>query len=288
MGLISRVSSRTYRRNTTTMSEAEEEKAAELEVLESIYEENYNISSSGKTFSVLLKAEEDDDEHADRQKEKFGVESLGNFALRIKFNHPENYPDEALNYNLEHVDEDGDEIQLDEGESRPEWIAELGPLIDEQIEENLGMQQAFIVTSFIQDFLTDTCNELNGKRQERIYELQEEADNAHIKKLVGTPVTLETFTQWQIKFQLEMKQIYEAKVTEQEKAQAGRMTGKSLFANKLVNEDEPEFDEEFLDEPGEKITVDEALFGEDDLEDLDDLDLSDEDDSEEESDEDMR
>merc|ERR1712226_1267920 len=141
MGLISRVSSRTYRRNTTTMSEAEEEKAAELEVLESIYEENYNISSSGKTFSVLLKAEEDDDEHADRQKEKFGVESLGNFALRIKFNHPENYPDEALKYNLEHVDEDGDEIQLDEGESRPE-----------PIEENLGMQQAFIVTSFIQDF----------------------------------------------------------------------------------------------------------------------------------------
>ena len=65
------------------------------------------------------------------------------------------------------------------------------------------------------------------------------------------------------------------------------MTGKTLFANKLVNEDEPDFDEtEFLDEPGEKVTVDEALFGDDDLEDLDDLDLSDED--SEESDEDMR
>ena len=205
------------------MTDYAEEKSAELEILESIYSETYHISKSGKTFSVILRAEEDEDDHEARQIEKFGVPSCGIFSLKILFSHPEKYPDEPLIFNLENVDEDGDLIARDADEPEPEWLSNLSPLIQEQIDENLGEQQAFIVTSFVQEYLTDTCEELNKIRRDRIYELEEEAENAHTKKLIGTPVTLETFTQWQIKFQLEMKELFDKKQSELEKAQAGRI-----------------------------------------------------------------
>ena len=67
-------------------------------------------------------------------------------------------------------------------------------------------------------------------------------------------------------------------------------TGKSLFANKLAKDDiDINFEGEFLDEPGDKITVDEALFDGEDLEDMEDLEISDdEDESSSGDDEDLR
>lgn len=271
------------------MTDYAEEKSAELEILESIYSENYSISDSGKTFSVFLKAEEDEDDHEARKKEEFGVAPLGNFCTVITFSHPAKYPDEAINFEIHDADQSGTLIKdirnrdSSQAYSQPTWLRELIPQIEEQIEENLEMQQAFIVTSFVQEYLTEKCESLNEARKERIEELKEEAENAHTKKLIGTPVTLETFTRWQINFQTEMEKIFAEKQSQRERDQQGRMTGKTLFANKLAKtEDDIDLSGINLDGEGggtlaEKITVDEALFEEDfDLEDLDDLDLTDE------------
>lgn len=273
------------------MTDYAEEKASELEVLESIYDENYSISASGLTFSVILVADEDEDDHEERQKEQFGQASLGNFALRINFQHPETYPDEAITYSLERLDED---LEVTDDCSRkdelPDWLRDLYPLIDEQIEENLGMQHAFTVSSCIQDYLTEKCEELNVARKAEIDRLKEEAENAHTKKLIGTPVTLETFTQWQIKFSAEMRKIIAAKQSEEERKQADRLTGKVLFNTKVAkNDDDIDLDDlEEIEEGGEKVQVDEALFDGEDLEDLEDLEITDDEEEEEGEDADMR
>ena len=87
---------------------------------------------------------------------------------------------------------------------------------------------------------------------------------------MGTPVTLETFTEWKIKFQAEMKALMSAKQSKYEADMADRPTGKNIFLQKIGKLEDDGLDVgDFVDEH-EKVEVDENLF-EEDLDGLDDL-----------------
>merc|ERR1711941_58980 len=119
--------------------------------------------------------------------------------------------------------------------------------------------------------LTELCEQLHSEREERIAQLRQEAEDAHTKKLVGTPVTLETFTEWKIKFQAEMKALMSVEQSKFELEMQGRPTGKTIFLNKIGKLEDDGLDVgEFVDD-AEKVEVDENLFDEAELDDLDDL-----------------
>jgi len=262
------------------MSDSDDELAQELECLESIYADKYQFDEVKNTFSVTLQAEEDADDREVRQKVEFGVGCLPNFGLTIVFKHPPNYPEVPIEYTLQHEenivdDEDGEDdkeahITKDKVPD-PFWFDDFHKLIKETCEENLGCIMAFTVCSELQEKLTELCEQLHNERQERIAQLRQEAEDAHTKKLVGTPVTLETFTEWKIKFQAEMRALMSAEQSRFEAEMAGRPTGKTIFKNKMGKLEDDGLDVgEFVDEH-EKVEVDENLFDEADLEDLDGL-----------------
>lgn len=257
------------------MSDSEDECAQELECLESIYEDSYTRDERTKIFKVTLQAEEDDDDREERQKIEFDIPILGNFGVILSFKHPEGYPDTAIEFALEHVvsleyeEEDDDEAHITKEIPDPFWFPDLKAVINDTIQENLESIQAFTVCSDVQDKLTELCNSLNEERRKKINQLKEEAEEAHTKKLIGTPVTLESFTEWKIKFQAEMQRELEKKQSQFERDMVGRATGKSMFQNKLAST-EDELDIGNLVEEKDKVEVDTALF--EDLEDLDELD----------------
>lgn len=257
------------------MSDSDDECAQELECLESIYEDAYTRDERTKIFKVKLQAEEDADDREEREKIEFDVPILGNFGVIISFKHPEGYPETAIEYALEHVDdleydeEEDDEAHIKKEIPDPFWFPQLKEVINATIQENLDSIQAFSVCSEVQDKLTELCNSLNEERKKKINQLKEEAEQAHTKKLIGTPVTLESFTEWKIKFQAEMQRELEKQQTQFERDMVGRATGKTMFQNKLAST-EDELDLGNLVEEKDKIEVDTALF--EDLEDLDELD----------------
>jgi len=262
------------------MSDAsDDELAQELECLESIYADKYSYNPSKKTFSVTLQAEEDEDDRAGRGKVEFGVGLLPNFGLTITFKQPENYPDVPIEYVLEHEENIVEEEEEDEKEAHiqkvkvpdPFWFKDFRKLIDDTCEENLGSIMAFTVCSELQDSLTQLCEDLHEDRQNRIAQLREEAEAARTKQLVGTPVTLESFTAWKIRFQAEMKEQMNAEQARYEREMADRPTGKMIFKNKMGRTEDGEFDLGDLIDASEKVEVDENLFDGDNLDDLDGL-----------------
>ena len=147
---------------------------------------------------------------------------------------------------------------------------------------------AFTITSAVQEKLTEMSEEDHKKRKEKIEQLKQEEEDQKTKKLIGTPVTLETFTQWKIHFQNEMKKLKLEKATKFEASismeinnqssknlnkihfcqffMADRLTGKVQFLNKTAKlEVDVDLPEEMQNM--EQVEVDEALF--DNLEDLD-------------------
>lgn len=255
---------------------SDDERAQELEVLESIYAEKYEYDAKQKQFSVTLQAEEDEDDRETRAKIEFDVAVLPNFGLKIYFSHTEGYPDEGIQYSLEHVgtidedDEDDDEAHISKEKlPDPFWFSDLRSMIDEIIEENLGAVMAFTICTEVQEKITELCETLNKERSDKIAQLREEEEERHTKKLVGTPVTLETFTEWKIKFQLEMKALQSDAQNKLEAELAGRPTGKHIFLNKIGKLEDDDLDVGAFIEEKDRVEVDENLF-DDDLDGLED------------------
>ena len=162
------------------MSDSDDELAQERECLESIYADKYQFDESKNIFSVVLQAEEDDDDRETRQKTEFGVGCLPNFGLSITFKQPPNYPDVPIEYSLDHIENIVDEDEEDEKDAHitkekmpdPFWFADFHKIIKETCEENLGCIMAFTVCSELQEQLTELCEQLHNERQERIAQLQ--------------------------------------------------------------------------------------------------------------------
>merc|ERR1712080_303312 len=177
MGLISRVSSRTYRYHM----DYEEEKSEELEVLESIYAEKFSLARHSETkkvkyFTVEIRAEEDEDEALLARKTQFDTYPLPNFGVEIQFTHPNSYPDEPIIYSLTHIThEDGQDEDILDGKD-PHWFQEVNDLIAETIEENMGMALAFTICSNIQEKINELSESLNQERTDKIQKLKTEEE----------------------------------------------------------------------------------------------------------------
>ncbi|KAM7537036.1 hypothetical protein Aperf_G00000076462 [Anoplocephala perfoliata] len=241
------------------MSSPREEQEGEIEVLQSIYENNFHLLSS-KTmhFEIDLCG------HATDNPETA-------VSCSLYFKYTPKYPGEAPLY----------EIRSPQGIT-DEQTAELITLINEVISRAIGMVMIFDIVSEVQQKLDDYTDQLITRlrdkkaKQAKIKSLAEaEREMEAEKKLCsGTPVTVETFNAWNKAFLAEMaakKEAEEAKAKKtagQGAQQTKRLTGRELF---LRDDQFDESDLNFLaQEGGEIVEVDEKLFV-----DIGDIDLSD-------------
>ncbi|KAL3881422.1 hypothetical protein ACJMK2_027866 [Sinanodonta woodiana] len=167
----------------------------------------------------------------------------------------EKYPDEAP------IVEIRDPENLDDID-----IQTLNDLIQQQIEENLGMAMVFTLISVVQEKLRDMAEDTKRKQEEEKEKKKKLAEELERKRFDGTRVTVENFLAWKAKFDLEIAEIKRAKY--EMDLSNKKLTGKEMF---LRDASMNESDVKFLQEEVDTIEVDESLF-----QDMDDLDLDDE------------
>nr|CAB3265834.1 RWD domain-containing protein 1-like [Phallusia mammillata] len=224
------------------MTDYAEEQQNEIEALESIYPDSFNvISSDPHCFTVCVVSEEAD---------AYGpqIESL---SVTLKFTYTSKYPDAEPLFELADVDGLPDDSD----------VVEISDLISTQIEENLGMVMVFTIVSAVQEYLNDKKDSIITKIIEDKEMKEREEKEAEERKCHGTPVTVANFLAWKTKFDYEMMELEQKKAQSEKKSK--KLTGREIFMQKHIKED----DSELLE--GENVVeVDESLF-----EDLDDLDL---------------
>ncbi|XP_039256056.2 RWD domain-containing protein 1-like [Styela clava] len=223
------------------MTDHEEEQNTEIEALESIYYDSFQvISEKPRSFELTVTVEDAEEDE--------------NIFAKIQFTYTPTYPDEAPIYEL---------IECENLSAEDE--EKIKTIIEKEIEDNLGMVMIFTVVTAIQEFLNDVKDGIKRREQDEKERHERELEAEENKKFHGTPVTVETFLVWKLKFDEEMKELQklEMKMTEKRK-----MTGKELFLS-----DAKLLENEFLEGETEGVTIDESLF-----EDLDDLDFEDSDD----------
>ncbi|KAL7637480.1 UNVERIFIED_CONTAM: hypothetical protein RMT77_012208 [Armadillidium vulgare] len=236
------------------MTDYKEEQSNEIEALDSIYPNEFQILEQEPLhkFKIVVKSE-DYEESTD--------EGIG-AAVDLIFEYTPSYPDEPplLEINpLHNLDDDDIEI--------------LRNRLQEQCSENLGMVMVFTLVSFTLEWLNNKI-ESDKKKQEEEKELKKKAlEELERKKFEGTRVTVESFLAWKRKFIAERFPFLEK---EKDDEKGRKLTGKELF---LKDSTLNESDLNFLGAEGDEVAVDESLFQ--DMEDLDfteDLDLDDDDD----------
>ncbi|XP_023334173.1 RWD domain-containing protein 1 [Eurytemora carolleeae] len=223
-----------------------QEQQEELEAIESIYSEEIDIIGDGPhRFTIPVKTEEYNED-----------EGEGRYVL-LKFTFTPKYPSEAPLVEFEET-ENIDDVHLDE----------LHKHLEEQIEENLGMQMVFTIVSAALEWLCEKNDQIKHDMEEAARKKKEKEEEEERKKLEGTKVTIESFLAWKAEFDRERLEKKGVKVlTGKEK-----LTGRELFMSDTTLNDS---DIKFLAAAGDTaITVDESLF-----EELDDLDIDDDEES---------
>ena len=200
-------------------------------------------------------------------------------VAEVVFSHTPNYPDEPPLMKARSV----------RGLSDAD-IALLQAVLDEQVEENMGMPMIYQLITAAQEWITDKGSSLSAPIFDPEVEekRRREAEEARIAELRrhGTPVTPENFNEWKVKFDAEMAL---AKASMQDTAVVavkGKMSGKAWFLQQEAQHiaiEEPDLEED--EEDGEGSRSDWSgedprdYFGKELLEDGDDFpDVDDEDD----------
>jgi len=222
------------------MTDYEEEQRSEIEALESIYPDEFNIIQTTplQAFTVSIKTPDFDD----------GEE--GAYCL-ISFTYVAKYPDEPP------VIEIIDTVNVEDNITE-----ELTTYLINLADENLGMAMVFTLVSSSQEWLALKTEELKLKKEEEKERRLKDVEEAERKKFEGTRVTVESFLSWKVIFDSEMSALR----NKQSKDDSGpkRLTGREMFQkDHTLNES----DIQFLQEGEEEVKVDESLFQ--DLEDLD-------------------
>jgi len=224
-----------------------EEQDGELEALVAIYSDELEVvTNKPKCFDIFLKCDNEG------SRDDFEI----SITLSLRFTFVEKYPDEAPLIEIEDYSDEMDERR----------IRMLVDHLQEVAEENLGMVMIFTLVSAAQEmvlqFVDDIKKEIEEKKEQEYLE-QKRLDELKYK---GTPVTLENFLAWKIRFDEEMRLAGKNVIDETVKL-SKKLNGKQLFErDSSMNVS----DVQFL-ETG--VKVDESLF-----QDLDDLDLDDLDD----------
>jgi hypothetical protein len=219
-----------------------EEVKEEVEALMSIYEGDIEVLQEFPTYDISMNV---------RSMTENDAGECPSILLRISY--PKGYPQEILNIDFDEEErEDFDESDL----------KDLLVALDEVMEENKGDVMTFLVISAAIEWLEQYHQRKNDVKMQIILDKKEAADAILTAKLIGTKVTVESFTAWKMEFDAKKMQ------KKSKKAQTGekKLSGRDLFLqNSTLNESDLTF---IVDD--ENVDFDEALF-----DDLDTLDLED-------------
>ncbi|CCH58199.1 hypothetical protein TBLA_0A04030 [Henningerozyma blattae CBS 6284] len=255
----------------------EEEQVQELEVLQSIYPDEFTILNETYPnihFQIDIKLELDTE-----------IELKKEHIISVDIQLPETYPDVAPILSLDPQEislkeeesdsesEDEDEVEFDEHGNIviskvqdfgskihfKDHVNELLVTIEEQIETDMliGMQMCFALISTIKEnceqWFQDELKTLE-KAWERETEKREQEEQA---KFNGTKVTKESYLEWRAAFRNELK-IDERDNIRRLKAHNDKLTGKQMFEQGVAGtiEDELEINNnDELSESMEKIQL---------------------------------
>uniref|UniRef100_A0A8C2UL00 RWD domain-containing protein n=1 Tax=Chinchilla lanigera TaxID=34839 RepID=A0A8C2UL00_CHILA len=119
---------------------------------------------------------------------------------------------------------------------------------------------------FSQENLEDNDAEENlGMEEKKLKE--KEAEEAEKQLFHGTPVTIENFLCWKANFDAELLEIKKKWMKEEEQAAKNKLSGEQLFE---IDHNLDTADNQFSEDAGSNMEVDESLFQE-----MDDLELED-------------
>ncbi|KAG7155349.1 RWD domain-containing protein 1-like [Homarus americanus] len=232
------------------MTDYKEEQNNEIEALESIYPDEFEILDvePRHKFKISVKSEGSD------PYDELKVEPA---EIVLSFEYTPTYPDEPPIMEVIPVE------NIEEEE-----LSDLREQLEAQCEENVGMVMVFTLVSYTVEWLTTHMETLARTAKDEFEREKKELEEAERKKFEGTRVTVETFLVWKAKFDVELAALRTEKEKEEEKNK--KLTGRELFqTDQTLNES----DLSFLGDGEGEVTVDESLF-----QDLDDLDLDEEDD----------
>ncbi|KAI0006013.1 RWD-domain-containing protein [Russula compacta] len=188
----------------------------EFEVLESIYADEL-IKLSEKEIKIDIEPDSLED----------GEESL---KLALTVHYTDNYPDELPELSLEPLEGVTDEEEMD-------TLLDSTRVVSQ---ENIGMAMTFTIVSHLREQLSKLIQTRSERRRKEALELERKALEEEEARTRGTPVTIESFRGWKIKFDREaslrkMREEEEklkamtAKEREEHKRIAVRLTGRQLF-----------------------------------------------------------
>ncbi|CAH2445986.1 hypothetical protein PP7435_CHR1-0271 [Komagataella phaffii CBS 7435] len=200
-----------------------EEQTQEIEILESIYpDELERISDTEFTISLLL-------ETASERKHR----------LSLHVTYPETYPEVTPDLKVSVDDsfdaEEGGESDDEESSSEEQVKLEFR-LIDEAY-DNIGIPSIFSLTSTLKDaaetLFQEKLNKATKEHEEELLKIEREEQ----KKFRGTPVTVESFNAWRLRFRKELG-LDEKQKKRLEKLHNGKLTGKEIFERGLAGGDD--------------------------------------------------
>ncbi|KAL3130933.1 hypothetical protein ABBQ38_000257 [Trebouxia sp. C0009 RCD-2024] len=187
---------------------------------------------------------------------------MDDFAVQfdLLFAHTPSYPDEAPLIKLSNV----------QGMSN-EDIQNLQKVVDEQIQENMGMSMIYTIVSAAQEWMQERANipqqEVLDPAEAKRRAIEAEEARLAAQRAHGTQVTPETFVEWRKRFEAELA-LQKASLAEQQAAdKKARITGKQFFLSQEAEaeESEPsdfEFEEEQAEDAAES-DEEEELTGDD-------------------------
>ncbi|QRV72834.1 hypothetical protein RhiJN_15722 [Ceratobasidium sp. AG-Ba] len=158
-------------------------------------EEEYEVLES--IFIDELKKTSDDSLQISVQPEEGMVESDLKVLLNVRYT--PGYPNEVPEL----------EIEPEEGDLEEEEIKELIDSMKTVGEENVGMAMVFALVTHLREALVTTIQKRIQKEKEIEQEKERQIMEAEAARTKGTPVTVDSFKAWKIKFTAEMKGLQE-------------------------------------------------------------------------------
>ncbi|KAM4681520.1 RWD domain-containing protein 1 isoform 2-T2 [Amazona ochrocephala] len=191
------------------MTDYSEEQRNELEALESIYPDSFTVlSENPTTFTITVTSE--------------AGENGETVQTTLKFTYREKYPDETPLYEI--VSQEN----LDDND-----VTDIIKLLEQQVEENLGMVMIFTLVSAVQEKLNEIVDQIKTRREEEKKQKEREAEEEEKQRFHGTPVTIENFLNWKAKFDAELLEIKRKKMKEEEQAGKNKLSDVCVGAGVL-------------------------------------------------------
>jgi len=246
----------------------EEEQDGEMEALEAIYSEELTVVSRERPYCVDVLVKGSNEESVRGDEEALCLSCV------VRFTMVEMYPDEVPLMEIDVEQIEGDDFSEDRVEKLLEHLNEVAA-------ENVGMVMVFTLVSAAQEMLLQFVDDIRAGVEEQKQAEYLEQKRLEELKYKGTPVTLENFLAWKIRFDEEMKAAGKQVIKDalMSTKSSAKLTGKQMFErDSSMNVSDMQFltNETTTTDSG-GVKVDESLF-----QDLDDLDLDDLDDLEDE------